>query len=275
MFKRIISLIILIILIVPAFAQDTLPKFSIIERDDKVIISWVNPFGEKLVQLNVQRSYDSLRNFTTIFSTESPQLDQNGFTEKKMPTNRIFYRIFYVLDNGSYYFSAHLKIGSGTNTNTNNPRDIKPTIIIKPTVNDTRVVTIKIKDTIYRQIPITQFQNFKDSILKLTKDTLIAVNEELVLLNPFVPKDVWRPSNFVYANRDGYINISLPNVEANRYSIKFFEENGTLLFEIHHIKESPLVFDKSNFVHAGWFTFELYEEGKLKERNKFYLPKDF
>ena len=34
------------------------------------------------------------------------------------------------------------------------------------------------------------------------------------------------------------------------------------------------VLDKTNFVHAGWFTYELYEDEKLKEKNKFQLQKD-
>jgi hypothetical protein len=273
MSKRIFSIIIFVVIIIPAFSQDTLPRFSLTDREDKITVSWVNPYGEKLIQLNVQRSYDSLRNFTTVFSTESPQLSQNGFTEKKLPTNRIFYRIFYVLDNGEYFFTPHV------NTAYAKPgiagRDIKTSVFIKPAENDIRLVTIKLKDTIYRQIPIVQFYSFRDSILKKTKDTLIAINEQLVLLHPFVAKEVWRPSNYVYSNKDGFVNISLPNVNETRFSIKFFEETGSLLFEIHQIKESPLIFDKSNFIHAGWFTFELYEEGKLKERNKFYLPKDF
>jgi len=33
--------------------------------------------------------------------------------------------------------------------------------------------------------------------------------------------------------------------------------------------------DKANFLHAGWFRFELYENGQLKEKHRFYIPKDF
>jgi len=36
-----------------------------------------------------------------------------------------------------------------------------------------------------------------------------------------------------------------------------------------------LTLDKSNFIHAGWFKFELYEDGQLKEKNKLLIPKDF
>ena len=140
---------------------------------------------------------------------------------------------------------------------------------------ENKPITIKIKDAVYRIVPSANFKSFRDSVLLRTKDTLIAVNDQLVLLNPYVSKEVWRASNYVYSNRDGYINISLPNVDDHKYSIKFFEENGASLFEISHVRESPIILDKANFIHAGWFLFELYENDKLKEKNKFYLPKDF
>jgi hypothetical protein len=57
--------------------------------------------------------------------------------------------------------------------------------------------------------------------------------------------------------------------------VKFFEENGNPIFEIQHIREPQLILDKSNFLHAGWFFFELYEDEKLKEKSKFFLSKDF
>ena len=40
-------------------------------------------------------------------------------------------------------------------------------------------------------------------------------------------------------------------------------------------KETALTLDKTNFYHAGWFTFELYNDEKLVEKHKFYLAKDF
>jgi hypothetical protein len=41
------------------------------------------------------------------------------------------------------------------------------------------------------------------------------------------------------------------------------------------VKEVQLVLDKADFIHAGWFSFDLFEDGKLKEKNRFYIPKEF
>ena len=95
-------------------------------------------------------------------------------------------------------------------------------------------------------------------------------------LKPVIPKKPdFVPSFFVYTNKDGYVFINLPDADKKKYHIKFFEEDESFLFEIKSIKETALTLDKANFFHAGWFRFELYNEDKLVEKNKFYLSKEF
>ena len=261
-----------------AYGQDTLPKFTIIERGNKVVLSWTNPY-QNLVQLNIQRSYDSLKYYSTIFSATSPNLPENGFTDSKKTANRVFYRIFYVRQGGSFTFSHAQRAASDTDNasvaTANNVRDIDNSNLLSVVPGDKRIVAIKIKNIIVKRLSINAFHNFRDSILHLTKDTLVAFNDSLVGLSPYNGPQNFKPSPFIYVNKDGYINISLPSTAEKKYRIKFFEENGASLFEINSVKESPLIIDKSNFVHAGWFLFELYEDNALKEKNKLYLPKDF
>ena len=83
------------------------------------------------------------------------------------------------------------------------------------------------------------------------------------------------PSPYVYTNKEGYVFINLPDAPRQKYHIKFFEEDGTPLFELKNISEKGLTLDKANFFHGGWFNFELYKDEKLLERHKFYLSKMF
>lgn len=83
------------------------------------------------------------------------------------------------------------------------------------------------------------------------------------------------PSFYVYTNKDGYVFINLPDAEKQRYHIKFFEEDNSFLFEVKNLKQTGLTLDKTNFLHAGWFNFELYNDEKLVERHKFYLSREF
>jgi hypothetical protein len=83
------------------------------------------------------------------------------------------------------------------------------------------------------------------------------------------------PSFYVYINKDGYVFVNLPDAERRKYHIRFYEDDDSFLFEIRNIHEPSLTLDKSNFMHAGWFHFELYNDDKLVEKNKFYLAKEF
>lgn len=83
------------------------------------------------------------------------------------------------------------------------------------------------------------------------------------------------PSFYVYTNKDGYVFINLPDAEKQKYHIKFFEEDNSFLFEIKNVRQRGLTLDKTNFLHAGWFNFELYNDEKLVERHKFYLGREF
>lgn len=264
--KKIVCILLCLTALNRLAAQESLPNFSVVERGKKVIISWVNPY-ESCIQLNVQRSYDSLKYFRTIYAAPSPGLPQNGFSEPRQPNAKTYYRIFYVLQGGTYFFTPAKQAVPDTDARTVNFDDRN--------LSAFKSIKISTRGVEMGQISSLEFVRFKDSILRQTKDTLFAINDSLVELRRFIAKEIWKPSNYIFTSKDGYLNIMLNNASAKKYHVKFFEENGIPLFEVKSIKEDKLTLDKANFVHAGWFMFELYEDNKLKEKNKFYLPKDF
>jgi hypothetical protein len=247
-----------------AKAQDTLPHFTVKDLgNDRIQISWINPF-ETIVQLNVQRSFDSLQGFKTIFSPQSPTLRQNGFVDTKVPTGtKMYYRIFYVLSGGSYFFTVSKKPPSGV---------MMPGVA---EIDADQVITIRLKDAIIGQFNQQDYKKFRDSIIYQTKDTLFAISANEILVRPYAAKQMWRASQYIFTTREGFINIKLPEASAKHYRIVFFEEDGTQLFEINRVREPSLIVDKANFIHSGWFLFDLYENGVLLERNKFYVARDF
>jgi hypothetical protein len=82
------------------------------------------------------------------------------------------------------------------------------------------------------------------------------------------------PSKMIYTGRDNNVIISLPEATKKKYLIKFFEENGTPVFELNKITESFLTLERVNFIHAGIFNFEIFENGTLIEKYKVYIAKD-
>jgi len=271
-------------------AQDTLPQFSAEEKSPrKILISWANPF-ETCIQLNVQRSFDSTRNFRTIYSAASPELPQNGFLDANAPNNKMYYRIFYVLKGGAYFFSAAKRPDTlvfvpkitptnptrndqntgkpVTNNNDNTTKEPQPEV-------EKHYVTIIVKDSILALLDDQQFKRFRDSVMYRTKDTLFSVSSDEVILKPYVPIPTWKPSSYIFTDRNGYVVIRLPLARNRHYHIRFKDEKDNDLFEIKRITETELMLEKSNFLRAGWYFFELIEDNKVIEKNKFYLQKDF
>lgn len=269
---------------------------------DKVQISWNNP-NETCIQLSVQRSYDSRKFFQTIFTAQSPQLPTNGFVYNAGGQNvKIYYRIFYVLEGGNYFFTHSKTISGKTIINSSsennefkideisklsktrrvnsdiiisNLKTNRPSSSAKPAGEKMVNIYFHQKDSLLQTVEYSDFKRFSDSILSKTKDTLYAIDRYDAILMPYIPINVWKPSPFIFTDHSGDITVNLKEVKKHNYRIMFFEENNTLLFEIKHLKESELTLDKENFMHSGWFYFELFEDEKLKEKNKFFIAKEF
>ena len=119
-------------------------------------------------------------------------------------------------------------------------------------------------------IDTTTITRQRNSLLDRVEDSITAV------IKPIVPKKPdFIPSFYIYTNKDGYVYINLPDADKKQYEVKFYEEDDSFLFEIKNIRETGITLDKANFIHAGWFRFELYNDGKLVEKNRFYLAKEF
>lgn len=146
---------------------------------------------------------------------------------------------------------------------------------IAPPPPPLKLYYVKKQDSIVAQLTEWEFPKFRDSIFKRTKDTLVFKYADTLFIKPMVPKEVYKISKFVYVDSDGNIAIQLLAAPQKTYSVKFYEEKGGALFEIKKVAEPFLILDKTNFLKAGWYRFELYEEGKLIEKNKFILSKEF
>lgn len=388
--KRILSVLFIVMAGMPLWvaAQGMLPDFSVKElTKGKIQVSWNNPYSD-CIQLAVQRSADSSKNFRTIFSSQSPELATNGFVDNKpLNVSRAWYRIFFSLQGGAYYFSKSISVELKNNTPVPEKNTVPAPSTVPPSVMADNAVPLKeltaiyfekkilfrlskkeylhfrdsintktkdklhrineravewmpssipsnretidvflkdslvasvnrknwtyfkdsvktfTKDTlvtltagrvqlrpyiapakkyvfIYRNdslvtaLEMQQYRKFKDSIATKTKDTLYANDNQHIEIRSYVPKFVWKPSAFVFTNAKGYVTIRLPESRQHRYSIVFLEEDGTELFRIKSLKEPELILDKTDFIHAGWFYFELYEDEKLKEKNKFMLTRE-
>lgn len=85
----------------------------------------------------------------------------------------------------------------------------------------------------------------------------------------------WHPSNYIYTTADGNVNIKLPDAPEKKYTVKFYEPNGVFLFDIPEVKGPFLILEKAIFLHAGWFNFEIFENGKVLEKWNLFIPLNY
>jgi len=274
--QRVLLMLIFSALKMTVSGQTTLPNFQVIQRNGVNIISWNNEIKE-ITQLIIQRSVDSLTGFRSIVSMPDPTSLTNGFVDRKSGSKLFFYRIFYVMPGSRYVFSESQKPKVEIP-----PTAIQPTIKIQPTPNpapvivttdppitkkEVQVIIKKQPDTavsrlslVYQKIGLSQYNWRTITILPKTENLL---NDDTFVL-----------SSLIYTNGEGNLIISLPDAPKNRFTLRVFKEDKSLLFEMKHIRENQLLIDRSNFHNSGWFRYELREGERIRERNRFYIKPD-
>ena len=219
-------------------AQAVLPKITVVNTNGNVVVSWKNEYKKPIVTLNVQRSYDSLRNYTTIGSVLTPQSEENGYLDEQPPYSRMYYRVFIAFEGGEYILSTPVKAYKTPTSS-----------------SDTGVINAP--------------------WLNMNRDS--SISYDAVTPPPPPPKEIkraWVPSTYMYTAPNAAIVLNLPGALTRKYRAKIFDENEKQIFELTHLKEDILLMDKVNFPKNGWYYFELYDGEVLVEKNKFFVPKD-
>ena len=274
--QHVLLMLIFSALMMTVSGQSTLPDFQVIQRNGVNIISWNNEIKE-ITQLIIQRSVDSLTGFRSIVSMPDPTSSTNGFVDKKSGSKLFFYRIFFVMPGGRYVFTESQKPKVEIP-----PPVIQPAIKKQPIPNpapvtvttdppitkkEVQVIIKKQPDTavsrlslVYQKIGLSQYNWGTITILPKTENLL---NDDTFVL-----------SSLIYTNGEGNLIISLPDAPKNRFTLRVFREDKSLLFEMKHIRENQLLVDRSNFHNSGWFRYELREGERIRERNRFYIKPD-
>ncbi len=247
------------------FAQNVLPDITVNNLNKKVIVSWLNEYKKPIQNIFIQRSYDSLKNFSTIGTVLNPLNLENGYPDLTPPYDRMFYRVTITFENGEY------EIG----------KSARP--IISP---------IELVDLDVTAIPKKESNLELEESHDTSEITLLKPNEKInplkkidslkagINLEKSIKTDLKKsietsyPSLHIYTNKQNIVVINIQNTTSKKYLVKFFDEKEKQVFEIKHIPDDYLFIEKSNFVHPGWFNFELYEDGVLIEKNKVFLAKD-
>lgn len=242
--KKIISFIFFtsVISLGNIYAQSSLPDITVRNFNGKIIISWLNDYKKKVSDILVQRSYDSLKNYTTIGSVLVPQNLENGYPDVNPPYNKMYYRVTIIFEGGTYV------VGPAA-------RPVKEKIVL---VTSDTAASKPIKDSIL-------VRPLKDSDKK----------DSSQLQNQLKDKQNIIPvSKRVYTGKNNHIVIDIPDATIKKYSIKFYDESRKIVFDLKKVPEDYLYIEKVNFIRSGWFFFEIFCDDNLIEKNSIFIQKD-
>jgi hypothetical protein len=241
-------------LVTVAFAQESLPRINVTSFNGKVVVSWLNDYEKPVADIFIQRSYDSSRNFSTIGSVLIPQNKENGYPDNHPPYDHMYYRVSIVFEGGAYVVGPAFK----------SAREFNGLVI-----ND--ITDTMQKATVGRIIGLSM-NSLDDKNVTEIKPTL---KPEPNIEKPIDPELILRnTSSLVFFNRFNQLNISIPRKEMHTYDMKVYDEGDKLVFELKKIPDENFVLEKYNFRKSGNYSFEIYEDGKLWRKNKFFIAKD-
>jgi hypothetical protein len=137
--------------------------------------------------------------------------------------------------------------------------------------------TIYKKNQLLYTLSNEKFRQFRDSIALKTRDTLFSRADGRVDIHPYQGQQMGSASEkkksppLVFTDKKGYVNLRLAHPKFYRYIVRFYESTGKLAFEINAPKEDWLILEKSNFIHAGTFDYEVWQDGTLHDKGRITL----
>lgn len=272
-----------------ATAQDTLPNFKVRDiGNNRYVISWTNNYSYT-AQITIQRSFDSLSGYKSILTVPDPSSKQNGFADSKAVNDHMFYRLYILLENGRYIFTAAKKpskepveivpVKTSSFSSPEAPRQKADSLLSTQKNAPSKPVAVNnIEDVAAEKkvpLPIDQLKKAEPITIRLQNLRTGDSAKTPVAVTPQGEPNAYAPSLYVYTHPDGNIRIQVPNrSRLARYRIRFYESDKSFLFELKNLPAPNFQLDKTNFLHGGWFLFELWEDTRVIEKHKLYLEKE-
>jgi hypothetical protein len=204
-----------------------LPYMSIVTEQGQNMLNWNSQY-DGIKSIAVQRSTDSVRNFTTIGIINAPKKGMGAYKDQHPLVGNNYYRLSIAFSGDLEWFSNTYKV-----------------FLDSATIARSREARI--------QTGISKEQ-------ALTKTDSVAAAE--------APSTdfYFTPSSKVFTNPyTGHINIVLPDAIGKRYNLRFFDTEKVEILRVSRITKATLVLDKNNFNSKGVFSFKLFEGTELIE----------
>ena len=217
------------------FAQNTtpvqasLPSMNITTEQAQNILTWYCQY-DGVKSIAVQRSGDSVRNFTTIEVITAPKKGNHIYKDLHPVVGKNYYRLSIEFGGGLEWFSNIYKVILDSAT-------IAKSLEERIKTGTTNAITNSTANANKSESPVTTSTDF------------YFVPSSKIFTNPYT----------------GHININLEDASDHKYNIHFFDPSKNEVLKIGRVSKSILILDKNNFNSRGIYSFQLFDGTNLVE----------
>lgn len=235
-------------------AQPLLPDIVGVTEKGINVLSWTCQY-DGLKSIAVQRSQDSVLNFTTIGYIKDLKKGPQAFIDGHPFPGDNWYRLYIIFNSDLTWYSNRFNLVVDS-------LDIAQKGVIPP--NDSLqglASSVKVEPGAADPGPAVP-RTREDSLKNLVNRLKISIPSA----EEFSAYTYIR-SKYVYTNPfTGHVNMELPKSPSGSYRIQFFDKEQKKVLEMKGIRRSPLVIDKRNFQKKGVYKFELSRDSTLVEK---------
>ena len=202
------------------YAQPDLPDIAVVTQEGVNIISWKNPYKGGLKSMAVERSNDSVHNFTTIGYIKNLNDAIQNFVDPHPMVGKNWYRLQIVFSSDMEWKSNVNSIGVDSMAIANRkplPPSDSLQKIINTTGNAAAITEIKAVE-----MPKSQY----------------------VFTNPFTCN----------------VNIEIQDAIKENYHLIFYDQNDKEVLKIPRLNDKVIILDKRNFQNTGIYKFKLFKD---------------
>ncbi len=250
-------------------AQPQLPDLLGGTQNGMNVLTWICQY-EGIKSIAVQRSADSVRNFSTIGYVKELSKGPQAFIDGHPLAGNNWYRLYIVFGSDLTWYSNYLKLEVDS-------QQLLQQKVLPP--NDSLqkfaagVKTVESNASSGK--PVAGTARGRSSHIKVTLDTARSVKAPKEVQTPSIRiPDVttdadpatYIKSQYVFTNPfTGHVNVEISEVNKHVYSIHFLNKENVPIMEVPRIHEPQVIIDKRNFPKKGIYRFDLFMDNKKLE----------
>lgn len=234
------------------WAQPVLPDIVGVTEKGINVLSWTNQY-DGLKSIAVQRSQDSVFNYTTLGYIKDLKKGTQAFIDGHPMPGDNWYRLYIIFNSDLTWYSNRFNLVVDS-------LDIAQKGVIPPNDSLQKLASSVKVEPSAPEIGVPKTRD--DSLKNLVKKLKISIpSAEAFSAYTYIR------SKYVYTNPfTGHVNMELPKPNTKPYVLQFFDGEKKKVLEMRGITRSPLIIDKRNFQKKGVYKFELSQDSTLVEK---------